>query len=73
MTEVNMNTENYKFPMIKKFYSCYDKTGECYMGNFEAETDMRAIRFIEDAVKGGQSQMSNIQKTTVLIKYLKWT
>lgn len=53
-----MNTENYKFPMIKKFYSCYDKTGECYMGNFEAETDMRAIRFIEDAVKGGQSAMS---------------
>lgn len=58
MAENTQITENYKFPMIKKYYSCYDKTGECYMGNFEADTDMRAIRFIEDAVKGGQSQMS---------------
>lgn len=52
------NKEEYKFPMIKKYYSCYDKTGECYLGNFEAETDMRAIRFIEDAVKNPQSQMN---------------
>ena len=49
---------NYKFAMIKKYYSCYDKTGECYMGNFEADTDMRAIRFIEDAVNNPQSPIS---------------
>lgn len=48
----------YKFPLIKKYYSCFDKTGECYMGVFEAETDMRAIRFIEDAVNNAQSPMS---------------
>ena len=48
----------YKFPMVKKYYSCYDKTGECYLGNFEAETDMRAIRFVEEAVKNPQSAMN---------------
>lgn len=41
---------NYIFPIIKKYYSCYDKTGKTYMGTFEADTDMRAIRMIEDAV-----------------------
>ena len=48
----------YEFAMIKKFYSVYDKTGKCYMGNFEAETDMRAIRFIEDTVNNAQSPMA---------------
>lgn len=41
---------NYIFPIIKKYYSCYDKTGKTYMGTFEADTDMRAIRMVEDAV-----------------------
>lgn len=41
---------NYIFPIIKKYYSCYDRTGKTYMGIFEADTDMRAIRMIEDAV-----------------------
>lgn len=61
MTELKGKTledGTYKFAMVKKFYSCYDKTGECYMGCFESDTDMRAIRFIEDAVKNPQSQMS---------------
>ena len=41
---------NYIFPIIKKSYSCYDRTWKTYMGIFEADTDMRAIRMIEDAV-----------------------
>lgn len=46
---------NYIFPIIKKYYSCFDKTGNTYMGCFEAETDMRAIRMVEDAVKDPKS------------------
>lgn len=49
---------NYKFDIIKKYYSVYDKTGECYVGLFESDTDMRAIRFIEDSVNNPQTPMS---------------
>ena len=48
----------YKMAIIKKYYSVFDKTGECYMGVFPADTDMRAIRFIEDSVKNENSPMS---------------
>ena len=41
-----------------KFYSCYDKTGICLMGLFPANTDMQAIRFIEDAVKNPESALA---------------
>lgn len=53
-----INENEYKFPLVKKYYSCYDKTGECYIGLFEAETDMRAIRMIEDSVNNPQAAIS---------------
>lgn len=48
---------NYIFPIIKKYYSCFDRTGKVYLGSFEADSDMRAIRMIEDAVKDPNSAL----------------
>lgn len=45
----------YIFPIIKKYYSCFDKTGNAYMGTFEADSDMRAIRMVEDAINDPKS------------------
>jgi hypothetical protein len=45
----------YIFPIIKKYYSCFDKTGNTYMGTFEADSDMRAIRMVEDAINDPKS------------------
>lgn len=39
-----------KFDMNVKYYSCWDKAGECYLPMFEANTDLRAIRLLEDTV-----------------------
>lgn len=45
----------YIFPIIKKYYSCFDKTGKTYIGTFEADSDMRAIRMVEDAINDPKS------------------
>lgn len=42
---------NYKFRNVKKFYAAFDKVGEQYLPVFPAETDMRAIRLLEDTVE----------------------
>lgn len=42
--------EKYKFNIITNLYSAYDKIGEVYMPLFPAQTDMRAIRMLEDSV-----------------------
>lgn len=45
----------YIFPIVKKYYSCFDKTGNTYRGAFEADSDMRAIRLVEDAINDPNS------------------
>ena len=50
---------NYIMPLIKKYYSIWDRTGKCYMGVWPADTDMRAIRFIENSM---EQQGSEIKK-----------
>lgn len=45
-----MEGDTYKFEYTKKFYAAFDKVGECYLPVFPAETDMRAIRMLEDTV-----------------------
>lgn len=48
---------NYKFQMTKKFYACYDKPGESYLPVFPAQTDLRAIRMLEDTVNDEKTEI----------------
>ena len=57
MENKNQN-EKELIPLRTKYYSCYDKTGINMTGLFPANTDMQAIRFIEDAVKNPESALS---------------
>lgn len=67
-----MNTNKEKvLPIIKGYYSCYDKTGECFIGCFEADTDMRALRLIEDSVNNPQTQMFKYPKDYSLHRLFK--
>lgn len=52
-----MIQEPKKFDMHVKYYSCYDKAGECYLPLFEANTDLRAIRMLEDTVADKNSMI----------------
>ncbi len=42
---------NYKAKITTKYYSAYDKVGETFLPMFPANTDMRAIRMLEDTVE----------------------
>lgn len=42
--------DKYKFKYTQKFYAAFDKVGESYLPVFPANTDMRAIRMLEDTV-----------------------
>lgn len=46
---------NYKFKYTTNLYSAYDKIGETYLPLFPAQTDMRAIRMLEDSVSDKNS------------------
>lgn len=64
---LNENGE-YIFPIIKKYYSCYDKTAEMYLSAFEAESDMRAIRMAEEAVENKNSAIGKHPEDFKLVK-----
>lgn len=44
------NNQNFNYPIIKSYYACFDKKGNSYTPIFQSETDLTAVRMIEDAV-----------------------
>lgn len=57
-----------EFPIVKKYYSCYDKTGQTYLGVFEADTDMRALRMVEDSLEEPKSMIAKHPEDFVLYR-----
>lgn len=64
-------TEKKVLPLIKKYYSCFDKAGENFIGMFEADTDMKAMRIIEDAVNNPQAGLSKHPEDYTLFRILE--
>lgn len=57
-TEIQTIKKENLMPLIQRYYDCWDKTGMCYTAMFPADTDMKAIRMIEESVKNPNSQLN---------------